>query len=137
MHQPNNIQQNATCQEWQEEMDSLLGEKDRIETILRTYPSNAYDRNVIIAREIYLSLQRHVDNEITQHQIIQNKKKIKFFLNDYFLCTTHFTIILLFHLYLLSFSLHCKLYCFCFRPCSEVILSAFQTQCPRQKMCTA
>jgi len=75
MHQPNNIQQNATYQEWQEEMDSLLGEKDRIETILRTYPSNAYDQNVIIAREIYFSLQRHVENEITQHQIIQNKKK--------------------------------------------------------------
>jgi len=69
------MNQQATCQEWQEEMDSLLGEKDRIATILTTYPSNAYDQNIIIAREIYFSLQRHVDNEITQHQIIQNKKK--------------------------------------------------------------
>jgi hypothetical protein len=58
-------------QEWQEEMDSLLGEKDRIETIIRTYPSNAYDQNVIIARELYLSLLRPVDIEITQHQLLK------------------------------------------------------------------
>lgn len=77
MHQPNNIQPTVTCQEWQEEMDSLLGEKDRIETILRTYPSNAYDQNVIIAREIYFSLQRHVENEITQHQIMSRSAKKK------------------------------------------------------------
>tara|TARA_B110000902_G_scaffold225653_1_gene263792 strand:- start:6490 stop:6702 length:213 start_codon:yes stop_codon:yes gene_type:complete len=66
-------QQNATGQEqeWQEEMDSLLGEKDRIETIIRTYPSNAYDQNVIIARELYLSLLRPVDIEITQHQLLK------------------------------------------------------------------
>jgi|TARA_B110000908_G_scaffold172427_1_gene239718 hypothetical protein len=66
-------QQNATWQEqeWQEEMDSLLGEKDRIETIIRTYPSNAYDQNVIIARELYLSLLRPVDIEITQHQLLK------------------------------------------------------------------
>jgi hypothetical protein len=66
-------QQNAIWQEqeWQEEMDSLLGEKDRIETIIRTYPSNAYDQNVIIARELYLSLLRPVDIEITQHQLLK------------------------------------------------------------------